>query len=98
VERWLQKMPRHFEISPGNCERFENGMTTSDALQGALSMSKERIDHYASTRMGNVLRDCGLVARRKSGGNRKRRYYKPDIEPFDEPEEPPSPVQEQLFP
>ena len=102
VERWLDNSRTHFQPTPGNWIRFDTGMTTSDALQGALSMVKERIDHYASTRMGNVLRDCGLVSRRSAQTGRQRRYFKDDVD-YSNVVEPPTtenedPNQEPLFP
>jgi putative DNA primase/helicase len=78
VEKWLRKFPRDFEVSPGKWERFEGGLTTSDALCGALKMSPDRIDGYSGARMGRILRELGLEVRRPATGGRVRRYYLPE--------------------
>jgi len=78
VEKWLRKSRNSFETSPGNWSRFEDGVTAADALTGAIGMPKERIDHYAASRMGRVLRDSGLELKRESGKGRARKYFKND--------------------
>ena len=95
VERWLARSATHFEFAPGSWEHFNNGVSTTEALQGAIGMSRERIDHYASSRMGRVLKDCGFKTRR-TGENRTRRYFKDSVPEVDD-----APIdysQEQLFP
>jgi len=78
VEQWIHKDPVWFHVG-GESEawvRVEDGSTTTDALRGAVSMPKDRISRQDETRMGRILRECGMVSRRPHGsGPRVRRYY-----------------------
>lgn len=60
------------------------GITTADALLGAIAMRPADINSANTTRMGRVLRDCGLLVTKnplRRGGDRARRYYLPEHRP-----------------
>jgi predicted P-loop ATPase len=70
VARWLDA-PNRGDL--------EQGLTTSEVLQGAIGMAPERITPAATKRIGHVLRALNFMPRqvRASGkwNTRERRYY-----------------------
>ena len=65
VQEWLNDPYRTIGVRPEDKVRvyIENGITTAEALRGAISVTPERCDGKATTHMGKVLRECGLVPR-----------------------------------
>jgi putative DNA primase/helicase len=78
VEQWLNKDPVWFHVG-GESDSWVcvvDGITTTDALIGAAKVPKDRIDRASETRMGRLLRECGMELQRfQNHGSRCRRYF-----------------------
>jgi putative DNA primase/helicase len=78
VEQWVNRDPMWFHVGgeSDSWVRVADGITTTDALLGAVKMPRDRIDRQAESRMGRMLRECGLEAKQlRTGTTRVRRYY-----------------------
>jgi putative DNA primase/helicase len=78
VARWLTRPTRPDGHGGREVVDMTQGITTSDALLGALSFAPERVNAAATKRVGHVLRALTLEPRRPRGvgGTRERRYFR----------------------
>ena len=84
VQTWIANRLRTTGGRPEDRVRvyIENGITTGEALQGAVSVTPERCNQAAATHMGKILRECGLIPRMvrvatTGSCSRIRKYFMP---------------------
>lgn len=79
---WLEKPNQQIRLGMDDYVRLDiehDGLTTDEALRGAIGMSSDRLDRMSEMRAGACLRELGYVRYRVRRGDRRvYAYFRPE--------------------